>query len=224
MARPSNEFGSPTDIAVSRSVNATSRDFRGITSSTSFANLLLSVAVVESLSGISPQPLPPRHEATPLLQFYFDNVFTQLPFFVETSFWTSVDFVYEPGGRFAKPFDHFIVRMVLAIALATISYQSGDKNQQRSLALVIGALEFGEDVLHPGSVVGIQSILLLAQYSLVSPMRFRSWYLVGMAVRVMVDLGLHQDPPEEVLSNTDRLSIRRSVFHCLYCLDRYALL
>lgn len=222
MTRLANEFAFPANIAFSRSVNATSRDFRGITSSTSFANLLLSVAVVESLSGISPQPLPPRHEATPLLQFYFDNIFTQLPFFVETSFWTAVDSVYEPGGRFAKPFDHFTVRMVLAIALATISYQSDDKNQRRSLALVISALEFSEDVLHPGSVVGIQSILLLVQYSLINPMRFRSWYLVGMAVRVMVDLGLHQDPPEEVLSNTERLSIRQCVFHCLYCLDRYA--
>jgi hypothetical protein len=26
----------------------------------------------------------------------------------------------------------------------------------------------------------------------------------------------------EVYSNADRLEIRRRVFHCLYCLDRYA--
>ena len=88
------------------SVNATSRDFHGITSSTSFANLLLSVAVVE----LPPPPpssdsLPARHEAMPLLQHYFDNIFIQLPFFVETSFWTSVDAVYQSQGRFAKPFD-----------------------------------------------------------------------------------------------------------------------
>lgn len=155
------------------------------------------------------------------MQFYFDNVYTQLPFFVETSFWTSVDSVYEPGGRFAKPFDHFLVRMVLAIASATISYQSDDKSQQRSLALVTGALEYAEEVLQPGSIIGIQAILLLAQYSLANPMRFRSWYLVGMAVRLIVDLGLHQEPPEEVISNGDRLDLRRKVFHCAYCLDRY---
>lgn len=178
--------------------------------------------MVESLSGISPQPLPPRHEVTPLLQFYFDSIFTQLPFFLETNFWTSVDSVYEPGGgRFAKPFDHFIVRMVLAIAYATVSYQNDDKSQRQSLALVVGALDYAEDVLQPGSIIGIQGILLLAQYSLVNPMRFRTWYLVSMAVRVVVDLGLHQDPPEEVISSTSRLNIRRRVFHCVYCLDRY---
>lgn len=203
------------------SVNATSRDFHGITSKTSFANLLLSVATVGYPPPSSPNSLPPRHEATPLLQFYFDNVFAQLPFFVETNFWTSVDAVYQSQGRFAKPFDHWMLRMVLAIASAAVSYQTNDKSHQRALALVSEALTYAEDVLRPGSITGIQAILLLAQYALVDPTHFRSWYLVGMAVRVAVDLGLHQDPPVEVLSNQSKLDIRRRVFHCLYGLDRF---
>lgn len=83
------------------------------------------------------------------------------------------------------------------------------------------ALAYAEDVLRPGSIAGIQAILLLAEYSLVDPARFRSWYLVGMAVKVAVDLGLHQDPPTEVSTNANRLDIRRRVFHCIYCLDRF---
>ncbi|OQD65062.1 hypothetical protein PENPOL_c006G02224 [Penicillium polonicum] len=202
------------------SVNATSRDFHGITSSTSFANLLLSVALADACPPSSPYPLPPRHEATPLLQYYFDNVFVQLPFFVETSFWTSVDAVYQSDGRFAKPFDHWMLRMVLAIASASVSYHNNDKSHQRAWGLVSEALTYAEEVLRPGSISGIQAMLLLAQYSLVDPVRFRSWYLVGMAVKVAIDLGLHQDPPAEVLTNPDRLDIRRRVFHCIYCLDR----
>lgn len=203
------------------SVNATSRDFQGITSKTTFANLLLSVATVGHPPPRIPNPLPARYEATPLLQYYFDNVFVQLPFFVETSFWTSVDAVYQSGGRFAKPFDHWTVRMVLAIASASISYQNNDKSHQRALALVSEALTYAEEVFRPGSITCIQAILLLAQYALADPGRFRSWYLVGMAVRVAIDLGLHQDPPAEVIMNPDRLDIRRRVFHCLYCLDRW---
>lgn len=210
----------PADI-FERSVNATSRDFHGITSSTSFANLLLSVALADACPPSSPYPLPPRHEATPLLQYYFDNVFVQLPFFVETSFWTSVDAVYQSGGRFAKPFDHWMLRMVLAIASASVSYYNNDKSHQRAWALVSEALTYAEEVLRPGSISGIQAILLLAQYSLVDPVRFRGWYLVGMAVKVAIDLGLHQDPPAEVSTNPDRLDIRRRVFHCIYCLDRF---
>lgn len=203
------------------SVNATSRDFHGITSKTTFANLVLSVATVEDLPPFSSNSLPARHEATPLLQYYFDNVFVQLPFFIETSFWTSVDAVYQSEGRFAKPFDHWMVRMVLAVASASVSYQNKDKSHQRALVLVAEALAYAEDVLRPGSIPCIQGILLLAQYALVDPGRFRSWHLVGMAVRVAIDLGLHQDPPVEVLSNADRLDLRRRVFHCLYSLDRF---
>ncbi|RHZ68513.1 uncharacterized protein CDV56_109406 [Aspergillus thermomutatus] len=203
-----------------RSVNATSRDFHGITSSTSFANLLLSLAIAEPLPKLSPQPLPSRHEITPLLRHYFDNLYTQLPFFVETSFWTSVDAVYQSGGRFAKPFDHWILRLVLATSSASTSYQPGDGDHQRALSLISGALKYAEEVLRPGSVVGIQGILLLAQYSFLDPNHFRSWYLVGTAVRAMIDLGLHQDPPLEVLSTPDRLDVRRIVYHCVYCLDR----
>ncbi|GFF98096.1 putative C6 transcription factor [Aspergillus lentulus] len=202
------------------SVNATSRDFHGITSSTSFANLLLSMAIAEPLPKLSSQSLPSRHEITPLLRHYFDNLYTQLPFFVETTFWTSVDAVYQSGGRFAKPFDHWILRLVLAISSASTSYQPGDGDHQRALSLISGALKYAEEVLRPGSVTGIQGILLLAQYSFFDPNHFRSWYLVGTAVRAMVDLGLHQDPPLEELSTPDRLDIRRIVYHCVYCLDR----
>ncbi|KAJ5109085.1 hypothetical protein N7456_005760 [Penicillium angulare] len=202
------------------SVNATSRDFHGITSKTSFANLLLSVATVGYPPSPVPNSLPARHEATPLLQHYFDNIFVQLPFFVETGFWTAVDAVYQSQGRFAKPFDHWMLRMVLAISSASISYQNNDKSHQRALALVADALTYADEVLRPGSITGIQAILLLAQYALVDPGRFRSWYLVGMAIRVAVDLGLHQDPLSEVLSTSSRLELRRRVFHCLYSLDR----
>jgi hypothetical protein len=180
----------------------------------------MSVSLVQSLPPPSSLSLPPRYEATPLLQHYFDDFFIQLPFFFETSFWASVDSVYQSEGRFAKPFDHWIVRVVLAIAAASMSHRRWDRNYQRASSLVSDALQYAEDVLCPGSITGIQSILLLAQYSLVDPCHFRSWYLVGMAVRVMVDLGLHHDPPSEVVSDVDRLELRRRVFHSIYSLDR----
>ncbi|PYH41035.1 Zn(II)2Cys6 transcription factor [Aspergillus saccharolyticus JOP 1030-1] len=204
------------------SVNATSRDFHGITSSTSFANLLLSLSLADPLPKRSLRPLPPRHEITHLLQHYFDTIYIQLPFFAETNFWTSVDAVYQSGGRFAKPFDHWIVHTVLATSSASLSYEWGDESQQDALSYITQALQRAEDVLRPGSIQGIQAIMLLAQYSLFDPKHFRSWFLVGMAVRVMVDLGLHQDPPVEVQSSTKHLDLRRRILHCLYSLDRGA--
>ncbi|GAB1200817.1 hypothetical protein APSETT444_010197 [Aspergillus pseudonomiae] len=40
-----------------------------------------------------------------------------------------------------------------------------------------------------------------------------------MAARASVDLGLHQDPPSEVLPAEEQLDMRRRVFHCVYCMD-----
>ena len=157
----------------------------------------------------------------PLIQYYFDNVYILFPFFVEVSFWTSVDAVYQDSGRFANSFDHWMVRMVLAISAAAASQRSINSNNQIAQRLVSGALEYSEDVLHPGSIAGLQAILLLLQYSLVDPEHFRSWYLVGTAARVLVDLGLHQEPPPEVCKDSTLMDLRRRVFYCVHSLDRF---
>lgn len=181
------------------------------------------MASAEPLPRFSSKALPPRYEATTLIQHYFDNIFVQLPFFTETAFWTSVDAVYQDAGRFAKPFDHWSLRMVLAIASASMSHQRLNNNSQRAMSLVSAALDYAEDVLRPGSMLGIQAVLLLAQYSLVDPEHFRQRFLVGMTARLMVDLGLHQDPPVEVFPDQDRLDQRRRLFYCIYSLDRLVL-
>ncbi|PGH17184.1 hypothetical protein AJ79_01322 [Helicocarpus griseus UAMH5409] len=198
------------------SVNATSRDFYGITSSTSFAGLLLTVAVAKPLQSPGGNwRLPPRPEASTIIQGYFDNVYILSPFFIQTNFWTSMDAVYQEGGRFAKNFDHWIVHMVLAIVRASAS------NIQIARRHVAIALKYAEDVLHPGSIVGIQAILLLAQYSMLDPEHFRTWYLVGTAARVVSDLGVHQEQPSEAYTNETALDLRRRVFYCVYSFDRY---
>jgi hypothetical protein len=158
-----------------------------------------------------------------LIQHYFDNIYSQLPFFTETAFWTSVEAVYQSEGRFAKPIDNWMLRMVLAISHASLSPQNQDNNHQFAFSMVSSALEYSGEVLHPGSMLGIQAILLLTLYSLFDPVHFRPRFLVSFAARVMVDLGLHQDPPTEVLSDRAVLEQRRRLFYCLYSLDRCVL-
>lgn len=202
----------------SRSVNATSRDFYGITSSTSFAGLLLALAVAKPIpqSNIS---FPPRPQTSTLIQYYLDNVYVLLPFLVETNIWSSVEAVYQDAGRFATSSDHWIVHMILAIAAASHSQVRNDLSSQMAIKHVSSALKYAEDVLHPGSVGGIQAVLFLTQYSLLDPQHFRSWYLIGIAARVAADLGLHQ---EQHMSYPDKLTLdlRRRVFYCIYSLDR----
>ena len=114
--------------------------------------------------------------------------------------------------------------MVLAMAYGSLSNSQLDVNHRNALSLVQEALQYTEDVLRPGTLAGIQAILFLAQYSLIDPVHFRTWYLVGMAARVLVDLGLHQDHHAEYVLSSEKQDLRRRVFHCVYSLDRYRLL
>jgi hypothetical protein len=202
------------------SVNATSRDFHGFASTMSFARLLLSVSMATDLPRASSDPLPPRYVATSLIQNYLENIFVLMPFFSETDLMSSVSAVYHDSGRHAKPSDHWFVHMVLAISSAAASQSKGDGNDQAALHHAAAAIAHAEAVLHPGSISGIQAILLLVQFSMLEPEYFRSWDLIGMASRVMVDLGLHVEPSPETKMNKAILDMRRKVFYCVYCLDR----
>ncbi|KAF3480222.1 fungal specific transcription factor domain-containing protein [Arthroderma uncinatum] len=204
------------------SVNATSRDFYGITSSTSFAGLLLTVA--KGPSSIPPHPpveYPSRAEAVGHVQYYFDNLYVLMPFLMETKFWASLDNIYHDSGRFATSFDHWSMRMVLAISSAMKSRTHGDAECEAALSHVYAALKYAEDVLHPGSLAGIQSILLLTQFSMFAPKYFKTWYLIGMASRVATDLGIHQEQRSIINMDSAALNQSRKTFHCLYSIDRY---
>ena len=151
---------------------------------------------------------------------YFDNIYKSTPFLQETKFFASLDTVYQQNGRFASSFDHWTVRMVLAIAHASMSHSYESEHRTLALRNIAAALQYAEDVIHPGSVAGIQCILLLAQYSMFDPEYFRTWFSIGQAARVTVDLGIHQEQIADLALDKGALDLRRRTFHCVYSMDR----
>jgi hypothetical protein len=202
------------------SVNATARDFYGFTSAMSYARLILSACSKDQLPQGTTKALPQRHMATQLAQHYLNNVFQLIPVFDEASFYASVDNVYHRDYNKATAADHWMVRMVLAIASASLSERSGDQHYLEGIGHVCAALEHAEEVLHPGSISSVQALVLLVEYAMVDPHHFDSWSLVGAASRAMVDLGLHVDPPKGASMSKGKLELRRRVFWCVYVLDR----
>lgn len=204
-------------------VNATSRDFHGFTSTVSFAKLLLSAAAREELPPTETRGLPPRYAITPMINHYLDNIYVLLPFFSETDLMGSLSRIYNEssaGVSSVSPLDVWNVRLILATAYASCSQRRGDENDKTALQHMTAARSLAGYVLHPGSIAGLQALLLLVQYALVDPAHFDSWYLVGMASRLMVDLGLHCEPPAELKISKSALDLRRRIFHCTYALDR----
>lgn len=133
----------------------------------------------------------------------------------------SLNAVYQDGGRYATPMDDWTIRLVLANAFASLSRRRGDTQCQHAVRHAAFALKRADMVVQPGSVQGIQAILLLAQYAMMDPLHFNSWYLIGAAARAMVDLGLHQDHHTNAIARDPELNLRRRVYHSIYALDRW---
>ena len=186
----------------------------------SFARLVLSTSSVIDMPKIVRNALPQRYEVTPLVEHYLENIHVLYPFLSEGKLFQSIDAVYQDNGRQALPIDHWTIRLVLATANASLSRERGDSKYQDAVSHTVAALEEIEAVVHPGSINGIQSILQLVLYATLDPCHFNSWYLVGVASRVMVDLGLHQLPPEELRLKHSEPDMRSRVYNSVYALDR----
>lgn len=202
-------------------VNATSRDFHGFTSDMSFAKLLMSMASKKGIS-VAPSKLPPRYAIIQSLERYLQRVFVTLPFFSETDLMSSVSRVYQTSASSVAvaPLDFWTIRLVLAISAASMSERQGDQYDREAQQHVAAAMQSADLVIHPGSVAGVQALLLLVEYALLDPAHFDCWYLMGIASRLVVDLGLHCEPPPETKISKDELNMRRRVFHSAYALDR----
>ncbi|KAF1955933.1 hypothetical protein CC80DRAFT_526052 [Byssothecium circinans] len=200
-------------------VNATARDFYGFTTEMSYARLILSASSKEPMPTGLTKALPPRYAATPLIQHYLNNIYALLPIFEEATLYACVDSVYHLDN-IGKPFDFWVVRMVLAIASLSQSEQRGDVLYSDAVGHVNAALEHAEQVLHPGFISSIQALVLLVIYATMDPHHFDSWTLIGAASRAMVDLGIHQDPSRSTPISKTKLEIRRRVYWCVYSLDR----
>jgi len=206
--------------AIARAINAVTRDFYGFANDISFGRIALRASSVSSILNSKPRArLPPRHTATRLVQHYFDKIFTTLPCLNESSFFGAVESVYRDESA-ASPFDVFCVYMVLAVGTMSLSKSQDSPAAHNAACFVKAALEHTDTVITPSELKGVQATLLLVQYSMLEPSHFNSWYLIGVASRIMIDIGLHQEPLKISKRSPTEMDLRRRVFYCVYTLDR----
>lgn len=183
----------------------------------SFARLVLSTSSVEKMPRFSNSVLPPRDHTRRLVKQCLDEVFNVYPILTETATYGSFEAVYQHAYT---PLNWWYTCMTFAIALMSRSQTKDDPLYRESVQYASMALECAEPILKPGSLAGLQAILLLVIYSMLDPSHFNSWYLIGIASRVMGDIGLHQEPSEEMQVKEHQLLLRRRIFYCIYTLDR----
>lgn len=175
----------------------------------------------------TPAPFPDRTTAVTLAEAYFNQANPQIPILHQPVFMKNLEAVYDwlaerPGCTEVNlPEEHismlYYMNMVFAIA-------TGMNSKFRSMpeSFHATAMKYFENIFAtPNRHDTLKGVLLLALYSLMRPAVPGVWYVVGSALRICIDLGLHQETPQ-VLRSLDALTIdeRRRLFWCAYSLDR----
>ncbi|KAK4161526.1 fungal-specific transcription factor domain-containing protein [Cladorrhinum sp. PSN259] len=203
----------------SLSINATTRDFEPDMVNMTFARLVLAASANDPV----PEPkdteeeLPARSLIDDIVQFYETNILELYPIFDRLTLRALVNDMYAQDPRPMRSWEYWLFWMVLAIGSTAQSRSKNDEHYLNGLDYVARALTHADRALMPGYATQIQSLVLLTLYSMLDPVHFDSWHLIGFTCRSVIDLGFHKDPPH---ADKDILDERRRTFYCVYALDR----
>ncbi|KAL7765717.1 hypothetical protein ACKLNR_003633 [Fusarium oxysporum f. sp. zingiberi] len=192
--------------------------------------------------------LPKESTALSLAKHYFDQVYPRIPFFSIQGFWVQFEHVFSgvdpprERGRDGPPQDpasvltpsqddldrssishgysYFTVLLVLAISASSLSRSADSVISTQAQRLFRTALTFRESAILPNTIIGVQSILFLIQFATLNPSLLDAWYLIGVGMRMCVDLGLHQDPRPLDSVAISLLETRRRLWWSMYSFDR----
>lgn len=106
-----------------------------------------------------------------------------LPTLHEPSFRMVVENVYQGSS---DPYENFVLRMVIAISMQKLNTMYAGLADSYYLA----ALPFLENAVRRMDLGTLQCFALIAQYSLVTPTRTASYWIVGLATRLCQELGI----------------------------------
>lgn len=130
------------------------------------------------------------------------------------------------GGVAEKDYQHhadlYFLYMVFAIATAMSSRSDTLPERYHASAMLHMDGLFSTISLTNNRLDGLKGILLLALYSIMRPAAPGVWYVLGSALRLAIDLGLHQENTPKAEKTLDPLVVdeRRRLWWCTYALDR----
>jgi len=139
------------------------------------------------------------------------------PIFHEVILAQDVEAVYNESR---DPFQNFIVRMVIAISLQRMDTQYAGLADSYYLA----ALSYLEEAVKPMNVKTIQCFILIGVYSLLTPTRTAVFFVIGLATRLALALGLFEEKtivqgPKGRPANSLEIDMRRRVAWCTISME-----
>ena len=178
----------------------------------------------------SKETLPLYELARKLVNAYLSHNHLCYPFLSPHALLSIVDSIYNDLSVYNdNAYEAFVFDLVLAIATANVykfdwqMLPSAETHHTRAMSRIA-------EVFQAGGLKSLQAILLLCQYRTGSSMQDTSasmWHLVGIAVRISFELGLHRKSTynlnkqgQGALDTLQDQEIRRRCFWCVFAMDR----
>ncbi|KAL4966168.1 Zn(II)2Cys6 transcription factor [Aspergillus stella-maris] len=184
---------------------------------------LLSAPIDPALQG-SDDPLDLSHmdagHITSLLDFYFAHSHTLYPIIQQELFIQTLWIAYsDPLNALAlSPLWLFRIWMVLAIGSTTYcSVTLMDETE--SIQLFKKAMSYFEAAMGCGEMAALEVLMLQVSYSFFNSAGPNTWFLVGVAARMAIGMGLHTSDVYESLT-PDAADYQKRLFFSLYMMDR----
>ncbi|KFY24183.1 hypothetical protein V491_02255 [Pseudogymnoascus sp. VKM F-3775] len=138
------------------------------------------------ISAIPADRLPNRSVTDKLIEVFNQKAQYLFPTLHEPTFLKECDEVYAGD---TDPHKNFIVRIVLAISIQKLDPQYAGLADSYYLA----AMQSVDEVVRPKDLRTLQCLVLIAQYSLLTPTKTPIYYIVGLATRLCQQLGLTEE-------------------------------
>ncbi|KAB5536063.1 fungal-specific transcription factor domain-containing protein [Coniochaeta sp. 2T2.1] len=203
---------------------------------------------------IHPATFPDRALGTKLITLYFEHANPQIPVLHKGDFMQMFEAAYAEHNPVRGPKELYTLNMVFAIGGGIImDYSPRGVKQPPVDANSPGSKQCQPEEYHASAIVHLeaclsnsggglaelQAVLLLANFALLRPVPPGLWYIVGVAIRLAVDLGLHYEDGKDVgadlegsASQTNEIAarergrreyirdLRRRLWWCTYSFDR----
>jgi Fungal specific transcription factor domain len=162
------------------------------------------------ISSVAASQLPTQELINRLIDIYMVKAQYMLPLLHEPSFRQEVLSIYH-GSTDATL--NFQLRLVIAISMQKLDTQYAGLADSYYLA----ALPYLESAVRKRDLSTLQCLALIAQYSLLTPTRTASYWVVGLAARLCQELGLCSERtikewPKGTRLNTLEVDMRRRLF------------
>lgn len=174
---------------------------------------------------IKQAPFPSKEVGKRLVEFYFEHANPQIPILHRGEFMKMFDLAYAEGeARVRTPRELYMLNIVFAIGSGIFLGDSGerekegkgDEKKKSGLDKQCQPEEYhASAIVHlesclsspssidrtdgfGGGLEELQAVLLLAGFALLRPVAPGLWYIIGVAVRLAVDLGLHYEDGKDI--------------------------